>query len=117
MLLHCWPYQRQAGYLAAVWPQVYLDVGLTLGYVGPTRAAAVLAEAMELTPFGKLLYSSDAFGLPELYLLGAHTFRAGAGRGAPAPGGGRRVGRGRRPPDRRAGLHRKCAAGVPAGAR
>jgi uncharacterized protein len=30
---------------------------------------------MELAPFGKLLYSSDAFGLPELYLLGAHTFR------------------------------------------
>ncbi len=77
MLLHCWPYQRQASYLAAVWPQVYLDVGLTLGHVGPTRAAAVLAEAMELTPFGKLLYSSDAFGLPELFLLGAHTFRAG----------------------------------------
>ncbi len=77
MLLHCWPYQRQASYLAAVWPQVYLDVGLTLHFVGPTRAAAVLAEAMELTPFGKLLYSSDAFGLPELYLLGAHTFRAG----------------------------------------
>ena len=75
MLLHCWPYQRHAGYLAAVWPQVYLDVGLTLSYVGPTRAAAVLAEAMELAPFGKLLYSSDAFGLPELYLLGAHTFR------------------------------------------
>jgi predicted TIM-barrel fold metal-dependent hydrolase len=80
MLLHCWPYQRQAGYLAAVWPQVHLDVGLTLGYVGPTRAAAVLAEAMELTPFGKLLYSSDAFGLPELYMLGAHTFRTALAR-------------------------------------
>ena len=80
MLLHCWPYQRQAGYLAAVWSQVHLDVGLTLGYVGPTRAAAVLAEAMELTPFGKLLYSSDAFGLPELYLLGAHTFRTALAR-------------------------------------
>jgi uncharacterized protein len=77
MLLHCWPYQRQAGYLAAVWPQVYLDVGLTLHFVGPTRAAAVLAEAMELAPFPKLMYSSDAFGLPEFYLLGAHTFRAG----------------------------------------
>ncbi len=77
MLLHCWPYLRQAGYLAAVWPQVHLDVGLALHFVGPTRAAAVLAEAMEITPFGKLLYSSDAFGLPELYLLGAHTFRAG----------------------------------------
>ena len=80
LFLHCWPYQRQAGYLAAVWPQVHLDVGLTLGHVGPTRAAAVLAEAMELTPFGKLLYSSDAFGLPELYLLGARTFRTALAR-------------------------------------
>jgi predicted TIM-barrel fold metal-dependent hydrolase len=74
-LLHCWPFQRQASYLAAVHPHVYLDVGMTLHYVGPTRAAAVLAEAAELTPFGKLLYSSDAFGAPELYHLGALTFR------------------------------------------
>jgi predicted TIM-barrel fold metal-dependent hydrolase len=75
MLLHCWPYQRQASFLAAVHPHVYLDVGLALHYVGPTRACAVLAEAAELTPFGKLLYSSDAFGAPELYHLGALSFR------------------------------------------
>ena len=75
MLLHCWPYQRQAGYLAAVYPHVYLDVGLTLTYVGPTRAAAVLEEATEIAPFGKLLYSSDAFGVAELHQLGALTFR------------------------------------------
>ena len=77
LLLHCWPYLRQASYLAAVWPQVHLDVGLALSHVGPARAAAVLAEVMELTPLRKLLYSSDAFGLPELYLLGAHGFRTG----------------------------------------
>jgi uncharacterized protein len=75
MLLHCWPYQRQASYLAAVHPHVHLDVGLALHFVGPTRARAVLEEAAELAPFGKLLYSSDAFGLPELYHLGALTFR------------------------------------------
>lgn len=75
MLLHCWPYQRQAGYLAAVHPHVYLDVGLTLHYVGPARAAAVLAEAAEIAPFGKLLYSSDAYGVAELYHLGALAFR------------------------------------------
>jgi predicted TIM-barrel fold metal-dependent hydrolase len=75
MLLHCWPYHRQAGYLAAVHPHVYLDVGLTLHYVGPTRARAVLEEAAELAPFTKLLYSSDAFGAAELYHLGALTFR------------------------------------------
>lgn len=79
MVLHCYPYQRGAGYLAAVYPHVYLDVGLALNYVGPTRAGVILAEALELAPFAKLLYSSDAFGLPELYHLGALVFRRGLG--------------------------------------
>lgn len=77
MVLHCYPYHREAAYLAAVYPHVYLDVGLALNYVGPTRAGDVLAEALELAPFGKMLYSSDAFGLPELYHLGALVFRRG----------------------------------------
>ncbi len=77
MLLHCYPYHREASYLAAVYPHVYLDVGLALNFVGPARAGAVLAEAMDLAPFTKMLYSSDAFGLPELYFLGALSFRRG----------------------------------------
>ncbi|MGX1562711.1 amidohydrolase family protein [Streptomyces sp. NPDC055506] len=77
LLLHCWPYQRQAAYLAAVFEQVYLDVGLTLHYVGPARAGAVLAEALEITPFRKLLYSSDAYGVAEFFHLGALAFRQG----------------------------------------
>ncbi|WP_338784533.1 amidohydrolase family protein [Streptomyces sp. DG1A-41] len=77
LLLHCWPYQRQAGYLAAVFERVYLDVGLTLHHVGPARAGAVLAEALEITPFRKLLYSSDAYGVPEFFHLGALAFRQG----------------------------------------
>lgn len=79
LFLHCWPYQRQAGYLAAVFEQAYLDVGLTLHHVGPVRARAVLAEALEITPFRKLLYSSDAYGLAEFYGLGALAFRRGLG--------------------------------------
>jgi predicted TIM-barrel fold metal-dependent hydrolase len=74
MLLHCWPFHRQAAWLAAVYPHVYFDVGLALNYAGP-RAAVVLGEAMEVAPFGKLLYSSDAFGLAELHYLGAVRFR------------------------------------------
>jgi hypothetical protein len=35
----------------------------------------VLAEVMELAPFTKHLYSSDAFGVAELYLLGSTLFR------------------------------------------
>ncbi|MFF4584885.1 amidohydrolase family protein [Streptomyces sp. NPDC001388] len=79
LLLHCWPYQRQAAYLAAVFEQVYLDVGLTLHHVGPVRARAVLEEALEITPFRKLLYSSDAYGVSEFYALGALAFRRGLG--------------------------------------
>ena len=74
ILLHCYPYQREAGWLAQVYPNVYLDVGLTVGHVG-TRADAVLAEYFELAPFGKVLFSTDAYRLPELYLVGAAQFR------------------------------------------
>ncbi len=74
VLLHCYPYQRQAGHLAHVYPNVYADVGFTLNYVG-ARAPGVVAEALELAPFGKVLYSSDAYGLPELVYLGARLWR------------------------------------------
>jgi hypothetical protein len=74
MLLHCWPRHREAGYLAQMWPHVYLDVGEALPHVGH-HGATVLAEALELAPWHKLLYSSDAFGLAELYRLGVVTYR------------------------------------------
>ena len=74
MLLHCYPFHREAGYLANVFSHVYMDVGAILNHVG-ARSANVLAEALELTPFGKMLYSSDAFALPELHYLGAIGFR------------------------------------------
>jgi len=74
MLLHCYPYHRQAAAMANLFPHVYMDVGEALNHVG-ARSAAVLAEALELTPFHKMLYSSDAFGLPELHYLGAVGFR------------------------------------------
>ncbi|MGW2418929.1 amidohydrolase family protein [Streptomyces sp. NPDC001709] len=77
LLLHCWPYHRQAAYLAAVFEQVYLDVGLALHHTGPARCRAVLEEALEITPFRKLLYSSDAYGVAEFHLLGALCFRRG----------------------------------------
>ncbi|MFF0221195.1 amidohydrolase family protein [Streptomyces sp. NPDC004629] len=77
LLLHCWPYQRNAAYLAAVFEQVYLDVGLALHHAGPARSRAILEEALEITPFRKLLYSSDAYALAELHHLGALCFRQG----------------------------------------
>ncbi|WP_327357506.1 amidohydrolase family protein [Streptomyces sp. NBC_01304] len=74
ILLHGYPYHRGAGYLAHVHPHVYADLGLALTHTG-ARAEAVLAEFLELTPFGKLLFSTDAYGLPELYVVGAQLYR------------------------------------------
>ncbi|MBX6390765.1 MAG: amidohydrolase family protein, partial [Frankia sp.] len=79
LLLHCYPFHREAGYLAQVFTHVYLDIGLTTHNLG-RGSAAVLAEALELAPFGKLLFSTDAFALAELYLLGALLFRRGLDR-------------------------------------
>ena len=76
MLLHNYPFHRQAGYLAQVFGNVFVDAGLATHNLGD-RAAALIAEMLELTPFGKFLFSSDAFGLSELYHLGALQFRRG----------------------------------------
>jgi uncharacterized protein len=74
MLLHNYPYHREAGYLAQVFSNVYVDAGLATHNLG-SRSTVLLAEALELAPYAKFLYSSDAFGLPELYYLGAALFR------------------------------------------
>ena len=74
MMLHCYPYHREAGALAQAYPHVYLDVGLALNHVG-ARASAVVAESLELAPFSKVLFSSDAFGPAELHYLGALQWR------------------------------------------
>lgn len=75
-LLHNYPFHRHAAYLAQVFSHVYLDVGLAVHNVG-ARSRAVIAEALELAPIAKLLFSTDAYGLAELYFLGAHLFRRG----------------------------------------
>lgn len=74
MLLHNYPFHRSAGYLAQVFDHVFVDVSLALSNVG-TRADTLLAELLELAPFESVLFSSDAFGLAELYALSTALFR------------------------------------------
>jgi uncharacterized protein len=76
VFLHCYPFHRDAAYLASVYGNVSFDVGSALHYHGPS-AGRLLAEALEVAPFSKLLYSSDAFGLAEQFYLGAILFRRG----------------------------------------
>lgn len=77
-LLHCYPFLREAAWLAEVFSNVYVDIGVSQNFTG-ISAPRVLAEIMELTPFFKQVYSSDAFGLAELHYLGARLFRDALG--------------------------------------
>ncbi|MFG1955220.1 amidohydrolase family protein [Micromonospora sp. NPDC048830] len=79
VLLHCYPFERSAGYLAHAYPHVYLDTGLAVNYLG-ANAESLLRSAMDLTPFHKLLFSTDAWGLPELVYLGARLWRTATAR-------------------------------------
>ena len=78
-LLHCYPFHREAGLMSENFPCVYFDVGFALNWVGPSYQR-ILDEALELVPFTKQLFSTDAFGLGELYYLGALRFRTALAR-------------------------------------
>jgi uncharacterized protein len=73
VLLHCYPFVREAGWLAHVYPNVYFDLSLTIPFV--SRPAEAVREALELAPWSKLLYASDAARAPELYFLAAKRWR------------------------------------------
>ena len=79
ILLHCYPYEREAGYLAQAFNNVYLDGGLSVNYLG-ARAPAFVGRLLELAPFRKILYSSDGDGPAELHFLGAALWRNGIHR-------------------------------------
>ncbi len=79
VLLHSYPYEREAGYLAQAFNNVYLDGGLSINHLG-ARSPAFIARLLELAPFRKILYSSDAYGPAELHYLGARLWRTGMTR-------------------------------------
>ena len=74
VLLHCYPFVREAGWLAHVYANVFFDLSLTIPYV--SRPAEMVRQALELAPVSKLLYASDAARAPELYFLAAKRWRA-----------------------------------------
>jgi uncharacterized protein len=76
LLLHNYPFHRNAAYLAQVFRHVFMDLGLATHNTG-ALSQTLLREALELVPFGKLLFSTDAYGLAEFYYLGAELFRQG----------------------------------------
>jgi hypothetical protein len=80
VLLHTgYPYVRSLAYLAAMFPNVYADMGETILFA-PGEATEIYRELIGLAPASKLLFSTDASLVPELYWLGARVGRRALGR-------------------------------------
>ncbi|MGH2560214.1 MAG: amidohydrolase family protein [Thermomicrobiales bacterium] len=77
VLLHAgWPYVRELSYLAGVYPNVYLDLGLAIPFAA-TEYETVIRQALSLAPSTRVLYSSDGFAIPEhCWFAAAHGRRA-----------------------------------------
>jgi len=80
VLLHTgYPYVRSLSYLAAMYPNVYADLGeVQLFVAGDLRS--IVRELLGLAPMNKILFSTDASLVPELYWLGAQAGRRALGQ-------------------------------------
>ncbi|MDQ6877409.1 MAG: amidohydrolase [Candidatus Dormibacteraeota bacterium] len=79
VLLHCYPFHREAAYLASVFPGVHMDLSLAIPLAAEDGARA-LREALGLCPTSKLLYATDATRFPEVYLVAAALHREALAR-------------------------------------
>jgi hypothetical protein len=81
VLLHSgYPYARSMAYLAAMFPNVYADFGEVQLFVAGGDLRAVVRELVGLAPASKILFSTDASLIPELYWLGAQAGRRALGQ-------------------------------------
>lgn len=72
VLLHAgYPYCRETGFLSSVYHHVWADFGLALPFLSSRGMQDCLHALLELAPLNKVMYSSDASLIPELYYLGA----------------------------------------------
>ncbi len=75
MLHESYPYTRKAGYLATVYANAFLDLSYGIPYIGYGEMLDYTRSALGVAPITKLLYSSDAVGLPEIHGASARVGR------------------------------------------
>ncbi|KAJ3320023.1 hypothetical protein HDV06_005757 [Boothiomyces sp. JEL0866] len=68
VLLHAsWPFSREAGYLASMFSNVYVDTGLAIPLLSKKGQINAINNLMELAPLDKIMYSSDAHTRIEMF--------------------------------------------------
>ena len=76
VLLHeSFPFTAEAAFLAAVYPNAYVDLAFALPPLARGRLEEATRVALGVAPAGKIMCSSDGILIPELYWLGASRAR------------------------------------------
>lgn len=80
VLLHSgYPFVRESAYLAAMYANVYSDVGEVFPFLSRDGQEAVVRQTLELCPASKILWSTDGHWFPETYLLAVIQVREALG--------------------------------------
>ncbi len=79
VMLHCFPFIREVSYLAHVYGNAYFDLSYTVP-VAAHYADRVYEDALSVAPSTKVLYGSDAPGLPDFFWLSGIVHRRALGR-------------------------------------
>ena len=80
VLLHAgYPYVRETAYLASVYANVFVDISEAAPLLAGPGLTRVLEELLALAPVTKILYGSDAWGIPEWFWLAARATRRALG--------------------------------------
>ncbi len=77
VLLHnCWPFFREGAFLAAIYPNAYIDLSFGIPFLSIDEMEQVAKAIIGTTPSNHIVYSSDGVRLPEIFYLSAIDARA-----------------------------------------
>ncbi|MBX9879142.1 MAG: amidohydrolase family protein [Candidatus Obscuribacterales bacterium] len=74
VLLHCYPYVSEAAYFCSIYPNVYMDLSLSISFASP-YARYLLRQALSMAPTSKILAASDGHTVPEAHWYGALSWK------------------------------------------
>lgn len=76
VLLHCYPFVKEAAYLSSLYSNVYMDLSLACFLVS-ANIESIFQDAISLAPVSKILTGTDGHTVPETYWYGAHSLKRG----------------------------------------
>lgn len=70
VLLHSgYPFDRETGYMAALYANVYADIGEVFPFINRDGQESIVRHVLELCPWEKIIWSTDGHWFPETYFL------------------------------------------------